>query len=81
MDSGFQVLGSGFSFKDSRFLQLYSGFQIPKFRIPQAKIYRFRIPLHGAKLEDSGNYSAPINVKPQGEGGGGGGQTQGNLTF
>ena len=41
MDSGFQVLDSGFL--DSGFLSLI-GFQIPGFRIPKAKT--FRTPLH-----------------------------------
>ena len=34
VDPRFEVMGPGFSVKDSRFLQLYSGLQSPKFRIP-----------------------------------------------
>ena len=34
VDSRFEVQGPGFFVNDSGFLQLYSGFQSPKFRIP-----------------------------------------------
>ena len=34
VDPRFEVMGPGFFVKDSRFLQLYSGLQSPKFRIP-----------------------------------------------
>ena len=64
VNSGFQVLDSmvfdgGTWIPDSKgqwdsgFLELYSGFHNPRFRIPEAKISRiaeYRIPLHGANI-------------------------------
>ena len=54
-DSGFQILDSGrfvsgiwipdsYRKRDSGFLELYSGFQSPGFRIPEANISRINIP-------------------------------------
>ena len=49
VDSGFQVLDSGHKQwnLDSGFLELYSGFQSPRFRIQRANVSQ--IPLHVAK--------------------------------
>ena len=62
MDSGFHALDSGFFVseiwipdssrkRDSEFLKLSSGFQSPRFRMPQAKISR-RFPNTGSLTWD-----------------------------
>ena len=63
MDSGFQVLDSRFSvseawipdsncYWDSGFLELFSGFESPGFRIPQAKL---------SWIQDSGSKIYPYS--------------------
>ena len=71
MDSGFQVLDSRFSvseawiqdsncYWDSGFLELFSGFESPGFRIPQAKLPGFRIlEAKISWIQDSGSKIYP----------------------
>ena len=81
--TGFQIFLGGTwipdsnCYWDSGFLHLYSGFQGPGFRIPQAKISKIpdtkcknfpdsgiRIPLHGAKFSSGTNQKIVYPLHP-----------------